>query len=73
MTWLNTNAVHNALNIAIAVVAALMAFDWNVLMEPATAAKVIAGLASAKLMINAVRDGLSGLVKPQPPVGSTTN
>ena len=65
---MNTNAIHNILNIAIAVVSAMAAFDWTVFMNPATAATLVAGLATAKMVINTLRDGLGGLWKPQPPV-----
>lgn len=64
----NTNAIHNLLNIAIAVVAALAVFDWTVLFSQSTAMVIVGILASAKTVINVVRDGLSGLVKAQPPV-----
>lgn len=65
---MNTNALHNLLNIAIAVVAAMAAFDWTVLFSATTAATIVGGLATIKVVINTVRDGLAGLWKPQPPV-----
>jgi hypothetical protein len=64
----NTNTLHNLLNIAIAAVAALGAFDWTVLFSQSTALVIVGILASAKSVINVVRDGLSGLIKSQPPV-----
>lgn len=66
---MNTNLIHNVLNISIAVIAALAGFDWNVLsLDPALAAKIVAGLGTAKMVINVLRDGFSGLFKQQPPV-----
>lgn len=65
---MNTNALHNILNIVIAVIAALGAMDWSVIMSPSTAAMVVTGLATVKVIVNVLRDGLSGLTKPQPPV-----
>lgn len=65
---MNTNAIHNLLNIAIAVVAALAAFNWEVLFSQSTALMIVGGLASAKTVINVIRDGFAGLTKPQPPV-----
>jgi hypothetical protein len=65
---MNTNAIHNFLNIAIAVVAALAAFNWEVLFSQSTALVIVGILASAKSVINVLRDGFAGLVKPQPPV-----
>lgn len=65
---LNTNAIHNMLNIAIAAVAAMAAFDWTVLFSQPTAMVIVGILASAKTVINVIRDGFAGLVKEQPPV-----
>lgn len=65
---MNTNLIHNFLNIAIAAVAALAVFDWTVLFSQSTAMVIVGILASAKTVINVIRDGLSGLVKNQPPV-----
>lgn len=65
---MNTNAIHNILNILIAAVAALAAFDWTVLFSQSTAVIIIGILASAKTVINVIRDGFAGLVKEQPPV-----
>ncbi|MBB3607358.1 hypothetical protein [Rhizobium sp. BK602] len=80
---LNTNTIHNVLNILISLsalfVAVLLAtgcsqFSDGMLecsqsfLSPQITAFVIAGLSALKVAINVVRDGLSGLVKPQPPV-----
>jgi hypothetical protein len=65
----NTNLIHNILNIAVVVVAGLAGFDFAGLgINPVTAAKIVAGLGTAKMIINVVRDGFSGLTKAQPPV-----
>jgi hypothetical protein len=65
----NTNLIHNILNIAVVVVAGLAGFDFVGLgLDPLLAAKIVAGLGSLKMVINIVRDGFSGLVKYQPPV-----
>jgi hypothetical protein len=65
---MNTNMIHNILNIAIAVVAAMGTFDWTVFFSQTTALAIVAGLGTAKTVINMVRDGFSGLFKAQPPV-----
>ncbi len=73
MTWLNTNTIHNVLNIVIALLAASMAFDYSVFgWTAATIATVTGVIATAKTVINIVRDGLGGLVQPQPPVTPPT-
>lgn len=66
----NSNAIHNLLNVAIAVLAAMAAFDWQIVFSPGTAATIIGGLATLKVVINALRDGVAGMIKPQPPVQS---
>lgn len=69
MSWFNTNTFHNVINVAIVLIGALAGFDFSVLgMDPETALKVTGGLALAKLVINAFRDGPSGMASPQPPV-----
>jgi hypothetical protein len=65
----NTNLIHNVLNIAMVVVSGLAGFDFVGLgIDPVLAAKIVAGLATAKTIINVVRDGFAGLFKTQPPV-----
>ncbi len=79
----NTNALHNLLNILIAVLAAVTAFliatgctttatgglecsqSW---ISPTYTTAAITVLAASKTLINIVRDGFGGLIKPQPPV-----
>ncbi|MDE1994384.1 MAG: hypothetical protein KGI75_17910 [Rhizobiaceae bacterium] len=80
---LNTNMLHNILNILIALsaltIAVLLAAgctqsaDGTIecsqsFIGPSYTAYVVAGLSALKLSINIARDGLSGLIKPQPPV-----
>lgn len=65
---MNTNLIHNIINVVIALIASAAAFDWSVFLSATAAAKIVAGLAIAKIVINAIRDGLGGLVKEQPPV-----
>ena len=80
---INSNLVHNILNVLIALVSALTAFlvatgctalpsgaldcsqSW---IGPEWTAVAASVLALAKTVINIVRDGFAGLVKPQPPV-----
>lgn len=65
---MNTNAIHNILNFLLALVGGLMAFDFSSVVSASTAGTIIAVLSGAKLLMNAVRDGLSGMTKQQPPV-----
>lgn len=66
----NSNAIHNVINLALAVIGSAAVFDWNLLLSPEAAVAVMGGLGVAKLVINTFRDGLTNLFKPQPPVGS---
>lgn len=80
---MNTNLMHNLLNIAIALISGASAFllatgctsmvngqlDCSASwINPAWAAAIASGLAVMKLVINAARDGFPGMAKPQPPV-----
>lgn len=79
---MNSNLVHNILNIAIAVTAAATAFlmatgcvDTGTTItceeswiNPTWAAGAVAVMGVVKTGINLVRDGLKGLTKTQPPV-----
>ncbi len=65
---MNSNLLHNLLNLAIAIIAALAAFDWTAILGAQTAGMVVSGLAFVKLAINFFRDGPAGMAKPQPPV-----
>lgn len=66
---MNTNAIHNVLNVAMIVVAGLAGFDYVGLgLDPVLAGKIVATLGAVKMVINVLRDGVTGLTKPQPPV-----
>jgi hypothetical protein len=64
----NANLIHNILNFLLAIVGGLMAFDFSAVVSSSTAGTIIAVLSGAKLVMNAMRDGLAGMAKPQPPV-----
>jgi len=66
---MNSNVWHNLLNLLIALVGSLAAYDWTGFgFTPEIAGMIVAGLGVVKLLINAVRDGIGGMVKTQPPV-----
>ena len=80
---INTNLIHNVINVAIAVTsgatAAMLATGCTTLatgalecsqswVKPEAGALIVTGLAVAKTVINVIRDGFTGLVKDQPPV-----
>ncbi|URK88672.1 hypothetical protein LP421_16955 [Rhizobium sp. RCAM05350] len=80
---MNSNLFHNILNVVIAllgvVTAVLLATGCTTLpggglecskslISPEYTSIAIAGLGLLKTVINIVRDGPAGLVKPQPPV-----
>ncbi|MBZ9981343.1 hypothetical protein LB521_09245 [Mesorhizobium sp. BR-1-1-8] len=70
MKFLNTNALHNLINILIVIITsgALAGFDWTAFGVSDHAALQISGsLALLKIIINAVRDGPAGMVAPPPP------
>jgi hypothetical protein len=70
---MNTNALHNILNLLGLIVGSLIFFDWAGLgFSAATAASISSGFLMAdkviKIAMNILRDGLGGLFKVQPPV-----
>jgi len=70
---MNSNAVHNILNVAQVILGSLLTFDWtSVGVSTGTGGKIVGGLVLAssvlKLGINVARDGIGGLAAPQPPV-----
>lgn len=65
---MNTNLIHNILNIAIAVVAVLSLPEVVGIFPPHIGLAIAGFAATAKTVINVIRDGLTGLVKNQPPV-----
>jgi len=79
----NTNTLHNVLNVLIAlsalVVAILLSTGCTQLADgtlecsqsfvaPGYTAAIVAALSMLKIAVNIMRDGVSGLIKPQPPV-----
>lgn len=77
---MNTNAVHNIINVLIAALAAALlasgctstvagSFDCSASwIDPKFTAWAIGALGMAKIGMNIWRDGLGGLLKRQPPV-----
>lgn len=70
---MNTNMIHNILNLIGLIVGALITFDWQSLGFTAEQAALVAGWVLLgdkviKLLMNIMRDGMGGLFKPQPPV-----
>lgn len=65
---MNTNLIHNILNFLIAIMGGLAAFDFTAIVSQGTAGTIVGALAALKLVMNALRDGLAGMAKPQPPV-----
>lgn len=70
---MNTNAIHNILNLVGLIFGALIAYDWTQLGLSAESAAFVAGAVLLgdkiiKLAINIFRDGIGGLFKTQPPV-----
>lgn len=65
---MNTNLLHNIINVLIILIAGFETMDLTPFLEPEIALKVTGGLAVAKLLINAIRDGVAGMTKEQPPV-----
>lgn len=80
---MNSNLIHNILNIAIAVTAGYTAFllatgcvslPTGTLdcaeswVSPAVTSWSVAGMGILKSLINVFRDGITGLAKRQPPV-----
>ena len=65
---MNSNLAHNLLNVLILIVSAMAMMDWTAFFEPGTAAAIVAGMTALKLVMNMIRDGVTGMVKEQPPV-----
>ncbi len=70
---MNTNAIHNILNLIGLIVGSLITFDWaNLGLSPEVAATIAGGVLLAdkviKFAINILRDGIGGLFAVQPPV-----
>ncbi len=65
---ISSNFIHNLLNLALAVLAAFETFNWTSFLTPSSALAVAGLIGALKIAINVWRDGLTGLVKTQPPV-----
>lgn len=65
---MNSNFLHNLLNIAIALVAILSLPEVTAVLPPEFGVVVAGVLAALKTVINIARDGFGGLFKEQPPV-----
>ena len=65
---MNTNLIHNILNILMAGVAALSVPEVISLFPADTGLMLTGWLATLKIVLNVIRDGPTGLVKRQPPV-----
>lgn len=65
---MNTNFIHNLLNWALAIIAAVSVPEVVGLLPPDLAVKLVGTIAVIKSVINVMRDGFAGLVKNQPPV-----
>lgn len=83
MKFLNANTLHNILNVVLVVVGgltgALLAAGCvqiaggsldcsHALIPPADAGYVVTAIGALKIVMNICRDGITGLVAPQPPV-----
>lgn len=74
---MNSNLFHNILNVAFGIIGVLVLADWTAFgFDAPTAVKIVGALMvvqnGLKLVINVNRDGLGGLVKPQPPVSPSS-
>jgi hypothetical protein len=64
----NTNLIHNILNLGMVAVALVTVPEFVALFPPEVGLKIVAAAATLKTTLNVWRDGLTGLVKVQPPV-----
>lgn len=65
---MNTNFLHNIINVLIVAIPALHEYDWTAFFDAETSIKIVGALGMVKICINAWRDGITGMTKPQPPV-----
>lgn len=68
MKLFNSNFAHNCINVLILALPALEVFDWTPFFSDKVALQIAGGLALLKIVINALRDGIPGMIKQQPPV-----
>ena len=70
---MNTNFFHNLLNLLFGLIGVLVLTDWTAFgVQADTGVQIVGALLVVqnvlKLIINVSRDGVTGLVKEQPPV-----
>lgn len=65
---MNTNLIHNILNLGMLGVAIVTLPEFVSLFPPELGLKIVAGAATVKTTLNVWRDGITGLTKTQPPV-----
>lgn len=65
---MNSNLFHNILNVAMALCAVALLPEFHAILPAEVALTVASAAATVKLVVNVLRDGVSGLTKPQPPV-----
>lgn len=70
---MNTNMIHNILNVLFGIIGVLLATDFTTFgVDPEAAVRIAGSLMIAqniiKVGMNITRDGITGLVKKQPPV-----
>lgn len=70
---MNSNLFHNLTTLILLVLGAVATFDWTLLgAAPDIALKITGGIVMVssvlKVIVNVSRDGVTGLVKKQPPV-----
>jgi len=72
---MNSNLFHNLLNLLGLLIGVLATYNWASLgLSASTTAEIVSFVLVAqnvvKLAVNISRDGVAGLAKPQPPVGT---
>lgn len=65
---MNSNFFHNVLNVVMALTAVALLPEVQAILPTEVAVAVASGAAALKLVVNVLRDGVTGLVKEQPPV-----
>lgn len=65
---MNSNLFHNILNVIMALTAIALLPEVQSILPAEIAVAVASGAATLKLIVNVLRDGLTGLAKEQPPV-----
>lgn len=70
---MNSNLFHNFITLVLLVLGAVVTFDWTTLgVSSELALQITGGIVMAtsllKVIVNVKRDGITGLVKKQPPV-----